>query len=150
VASGGAVASTPPATPDVPPWRSRIKQLEPLERQAKAIASVFAPLPGQPDGDFQPAVDHALFLLNNPAITGLAQGNATSLVGRLEKFDATAALADELYLSVLGRRATAEERTLVDETLAAASSAPSVAGRREALQGLVWGLMLSAEFRLNH
>jgi hypothetical protein len=193
-------AAASSAKPDLPPWRQRQKQLEPLERQAKAMASVFAPLPGQPDGEFQPAVDHALFLLNNPAISGLAQSAPTSLAGRLEKIDATPALADELYLSVLGRRATTEERALVDEILANASpsnaspsnASPSNAGptgmgstgagpsnagptgagpskspltgvsptagngtataaaRRDALQGLVWGLMLSAEFRLNH
>jgi len=163
------------AQPELPPWRQRQKQLEPLERQAKAIASVFAPLPGQPDGEFQPAVDHALFLLNNPAVAGLAQSAPTSLAGRLEKIDATPDLADELYLSVLGRRATTEERALVDETLANATSTSTAstgtsptnapptgtrttagngtahaAARRDALQGLVWGLMLSAEFRLNH
>jgi hypothetical protein len=163
-------ANQAPAAADLPPWRQRAKRLEPLERQAKAIIGVFAPLPGQPDGEFQPAVDHALFLLNNPAVYGLAQGNATSLAGWLEKIDSASALADELYLSVLGRHPTAEEQTLVAETLAAsatesmapitakASSPPAMppkpagpaAGRRDALQGLVWGLMLSAEFRLNH
>ncbi len=163
------------AAAELPPWRQRAKKMEPLERQAKAITSVFAPIPGQPDGEFQPAVDHALFLLNNPAIYGLAQANATSLTGRLEKIDAPPALADELYLSVLGRPASADEQALVAETLAAASQAtdspkdstdsispdrvgkaksasdsPERVGRRDALQGLVWGLLLSAEFRLNH
>jgi hypothetical protein len=154
-------ANQVPAAADLPLWRQRAKRLEPLERQAKAIIGVFAPLPGQPDGEFQPAVDHALFLLNNPAIHGLAQGNATSLAGRLEKIDSASALADELYLSVLGRHPSVEEQALVAETLAAIPTAPTstnvsptptalAASRRDALQGLVWGLMLSAEFRLNH
>jgi hypothetical protein len=148
--------SQQPAQAEVPPWRRRQKQLEPLERQAKVIISVFAPLPGQSDGEFQPAVDHALFLLNNPAIAGLAQANAASLAGRLEKIDDMSAMADELYLSVLGRRATAEERTLVEESLGTSSGSAAVGGsaaaggRRDSIQGLVWGLMLSAEFRLNH
>ena len=61
------------AKPDeaFPAWKLQAKKLEPLERQTQSLAMVFAGLPGQPDGEFQPIVDQALYLLNNPTILPL-------------------------------------------------------------------------------
>jgi hypothetical protein len=56
-------------------------------------------------------------------------------------------LAEEFYLAVLARRPTADEATEVKKML---DSARSPAGRKELLQAMLWGLLLSAEFRLNH
>ena len=53
------------------------------------------------------------------------------------KISDTAALADELYLSVLSRRADDAERALVTEYLAA----PGV-DRTAAVQELIWSLLV--------
>ena len=57
----------------------------------------------------------------------------------------TAAVAEELYLSVLTRRPDAEERKEV-----AAFLAPRSHDRAAALQGLAWALLASTEFCVNH
>ena len=54
-------------------------------------------------------------------------------------------LADELYLSVLARMPTAEERSDV-----AAFLAKHAADRPKAPGQLVWGLLASTEFAINH
>jgi hypothetical protein len=55
------------------------------------------------------------------------------------------ALSDELYLSVLTRMPSAEERKDVTAYLRTRS-----ADRLAALQELAWALLASAEFRFNH
>ena len=54
--------------------------------------------------------------------------------------------ADELFLGVLSRRPTAEERASVASALgrASATERPATCGE------LVWALLTSAEFRFNH
>ncbi|MCC7421049.1 MAG: DUF1549 domain-containing protein [Planctomycetaceae bacterium] len=139
---------TPPAdTPmeATPVWKARLVQLDALDRQARTLSAVFAGLPGQPDGDFQPVVDQALHLLNSPAILALVKD--APLLSRLSEIDTPEPVAEELYLSLLSRRPDAEEVAAVRSVIEAAKTAKE---RRDALQPLVWGLLLSAEFRLNH
>lgn len=128
-------------------WKTRLAQLEPLDRQARTLTAVFAGLPGQPDGDFQPVVDQALHLLNSPAMLTLIQDAPGTLVTRLTAMMDVELLADELYLSVLSRRPETEEIAEVRRMLVRAAS---TAERRTTVIALVWGLLLSSEFRLNH
>lgn len=65
-----------------PPWKLRITQLEPLERQTRTLTTVFAGLPGQTEGDFQPVVDQALHLLNSPTMLPLLQDQPSTLLAR--------------------------------------------------------------------
>lgn len=133
---------------DAPPaWKLRMTQLEPLERQTRSLITVFAGLPGQPDGDFQPVVDQALHLLNSPAMLPLLRDEPSTLLKRLTAISETEPLAEELYLSVLSRRPNADETTQVRELIESKKSAED---RREPLTALIWGLLLSSEFRLNH
>lgn len=133
---------------DAPPaWKLRMTQLEPLERQTRPLIMVFAGLPGQPDGDFQPVVDQALHLLNSPAMLPLLRDEPSTLLKRLTAISETEPLAEELYLSVLSRRPNADETTQVRELIESTKSAED---RREPLTALIWGLLLSSEFRLNH
>ena len=53
-------------------------------------------------------------------------------------------VADELFLSVLTRHPTADERKDIAEALKAAPD------RRTAVTEIVWALVVSAEFRFNH
>lgn len=133
---------------DAPPaWKLRMTQLEPLERQTRPLITVFAGLPGQPDGDFQPVVDQALHLLNSPAMLPLLRDEPSTLLNRLTAISETQPLAEELYLSVMSRRPIADETAQVRELIESKKSAED---RREPLTALIWGLLLSSEFRLNH
>ncbi len=133
---------------DAPPaWTARATQLEPLERQTRPLITVFAGLPGQPDGDFQPVVDQALHLLNSPAMLPLLRDELSNLLKRLTAISEIEPLAEELYLSVLSRRPNADETAQVRELM---ESKKSPEERREPLTALIWGLLLSSEFRSNH
>jgi hypothetical protein len=128
-------------------WESYAEQLEPLERQSRTLVSVFAGLPGQPDGDFQPIVDQALHLLNSPTMLPLIRDEPSTLLTRLTAISETDLLAEELYLSVLSRHPNTEEIAQVNGLI---DSRKPPEERREPLTALIWGLLLSSEFRLNH
>lgn len=128
-------------------WKTRLTQLEPLERQTRSLIAVFAGLPGQPDGDFQPVVDQALHLLNSPSMLPLLRDEPSTLLKRLTAISETEPLAEELYLSVLSRRPDADEMAQIRELIKPKKSPEE---RRESLTALIWGLLLSSEFRLNH
>ena len=66
-----------------------------------------AAAPGQPQFEFFATADQALFMENGDAIRNWTAGGVT-LIQRLTKQPQPAAFAEELYLSVLNRRPTAE------------------------------------------
>jgi hypothetical protein len=110
------------------------------------FVTTFGGTAGQPDdGGFQTTLDQTLFLKNGALIrTWLAPRNG-NLVDRLSKLKDNQELAEELYLSVLTRRPSAEETKDVAGFLAAQAE-----NRSAALGELVWALVTSAEFRFNH
>lgn len=137
-ATGGATATD---------WKSRGAALEPLEKQTAPLAAAFAGLPGQAEGPFQPIVDQALFLLNSPSFANLTSADPGTLLARLTTIDAPDLLAEELYLSLFARRPTSEE---VEEVRALQASTAKPQRRSQVLESLLRGLLLSAEFRVNH
>jgi hypothetical protein len=124
----------------------RIEQAPDNEADAMTLfVGVFSNPPGEPEVEFNPAVGHSLFLMNEPMILDWLKPQPRNLVDRLTKLDAAAAIADELYLSVLTRFPTEEERQEVDQYLQRFQDR-----RTEALGELGWALIASAEFRSNH
>src|SRR5262249_45714289 len=98
-------------------------------------------------------VDQALFVTNGEPIRGWLKPVPGWLIGRLNAMTDPSAVAEELYLSLLSRRPTAEERAEVADYLAkrAAESDPKKpAERPSALRELAWGVLASTEFRFNH
>lgn len=136
-----------PAAAPEPAWKTRAARHDALERQTASLVAAFAGLPGQPEAGFQPVVDQALYLRNSAKLLPLLQAEPGTLLARLQGMSDAALLAEELYLSVLSRRPTSDEAADVQQLL---TSAAAPAERGEALQALVWGLLLSAEFRLIH
>ncbi|HND56542.1 MAG TPA: DUF1553 domain-containing protein, partial [Pirellulaceae bacterium] len=128
-------ASDDPAKPDV-------------EKLRAAFVKAFANSPMDPEVDFAPSLKSALFVLNDAAVLDRLQRTPGNLVDRLmkkgEAGDA-AGVADELYLSVLVRRPTDEERQAVAEYLS-----QNEARRANAITNLTWSLLASTEFCLNH
>ena len=85
------------------------------------------------------------FVSNGNAIRGLIAirpGNLADRLGRLTDADA---IADELWLSVLTRKPTDEERRTIADYL---NKRPTE--KPAAIQEMIWALVASAEFRFNH
>jgi len=130
-----------------PEWKTKLAANDALERQSATLITAFAGLPGQAEGAFDPVVDQALYLKNSVKLLPLLQDEPGTTLARLGAIVDRASLAEELYLSVLARRPTSDE---IDEVRRILGEAKSPEATREALQALVWGLLSSAEFRLNH
>lgn len=128
-------------------WRWRLAQYEQLERASEPVVAKFAGLEGQGDGEFQPTVDHALFLQNGATLLELLKVSPGSTLERGIRGSSASVLAEEVYLSVLSRRPTTDESADFERSWNEASDEPR---RRSAAQSLFWGLLLSAEFRVNH
>ena len=101
--------------------------------------------PGEDPDDYNPAMGHALFLMNERLVLDWLKPRDGSLVGHLVTVKKNPDTVQRLYLSVLARRPSE------DETRAAVSFLDSHAtSRPTALADLAWSLLASAEFRLNH
>ena len=104
-----------------------------------AFRNMFGGQPGQPDTGANTNLDQTLFLKFGGAVRAMIAPRTGSLTDRLAKLNDSNAQADELFLSVYSRPATADEKKDVAEALKAT-----------AMYELVWSLLASAEFRFNH
>jgi hypothetical protein len=115
-----------------------------LSGQVAPLIAAFAAQPGAAQ-EFEPALDQALFLANGPLLRGWLAPRTGNLADRLNKLADGNAVAEEMYLSVLTRRPTTEERKeLADHLKTSGKSRPA------ALQEYLWALLTSVEFRFNH
>ncbi|QDU20923.1 DUF1549 and DUF1553 domain-containing protein [Urbifossiella limnaea] len=161
-------SSEVPATlTDVPADRYLVGPLKPLAAEQLAYAlseatgntsadakaaplvatfrGMYGGVAGEPDDGTTQTLSQTLFLKNGPVVRGLTQPKAGNLADRLGKLPPDR-IADELFLSVLTRRPTADEKT---DVTAALTRTP--AAERPVFCGeLVWALVTSAEFRFNH
>ena len=129
--------ATPPAegAPAIPKFAEVLAKFE----------SAFANPPMEPEVEFKPSVKSALFLSNDMFVLCLLEPRPGNLVDRLTKIEQADSLADELFLSVLSREPSADERSMVHDYLQRRSD-----NRDQALKNLAWALMASSEFCLNH
>ncbi len=110
------------------------------------FVAAFAHEPKEPEDRVEPSVKGALFVLNDSKFLGLWTRQPGNLTDRLATLTDDRAVAEELYLSVLGRLPAEDE---IAEFLAHLSGvAAADRDRRIALWG--WGLMASMEFATNH
>ncbi len=110
-----------------------------------AFVKAFGNVPQDPEVEFSPSLKSSLFVLNDPAVLDCLTPRSGNLVDRLMNEADSSAVADELYLSVLTRRPTDEERAEVADYLAKNESR-----RQTAIANLAWALLASTEFCLNH
>jgi len=115
-----------------------------LEAVRAKFVKAFANPAGEPEDEFAPSLKATLFLLNDPTIQGWLTPRAGNLVERLTKLP-DAQVAEELYLSVLTRLPATEERDEVAKYLAG-----GVSRRQSVVSQLVWALLASTEFCVNH
>jgi len=111
------------------------------ERFVKALANA----PREPEDAFSPSLASALFVLHDKAFLDLLQPRPGNLIDRLEKLAAADQAAEELYLTVLSRLPTDEERVEVAEYLMRQPDRRAVA-----ISQLAWALLASTEFCVNH
>ncbi len=118
-----------------------------LAATAANIVKLFGTQAGEPayGQDFEATLDQTLFLLNGATLRDWLAVRPGNLIDRLNAEKNSDRLADELYLSVLTRAPTAEERKEVIDYLARRGE-----NRVAALQDFAWALLTSAEFRFNH
>lgn len=108
------------------------------------FVKAFANQPREPEEEFTPSLKAALFVLHDAAVLGLLKPAAGNLVGRAAALP-DAAATDELYLAVLSRAPSADERAAVARVLAKHPDA-----RAEAVGRVAWALLASMEFGVNH
>ena len=95
--------------------------------------------------EFEATLDQTLFLTNGAMLRDWLTARPGSLIDRLSSQKDPRLVAEELYLSVLTRMPTDDERKEVADYLGRRN-----ANRLAALQDLSWALLTSAEFRFNH
>jgi hypothetical protein len=130
--------------PDRPmrrPWIVEQEVQAKLAGNVAAFARYFGATEGQPDDAVEANVHQALFLSNGGPVQNWVQPS-----GRLQTIDDREVLAEQLYLSLLSRRPSAQERAEVVALL----EARGAERRSAAIRDLAWALITSAEFRFNH
>lgn len=116
-----------------------------LSGNVKKFVELFGHAGGQPQTDFFATVDQALFFANAGTLQSWLNPGAGNLTDRLNKLEDPAAIAEELYISVLTRRPTSEEVADVTSYLAERPTEKLAAAKE-----MAWGLMTSAEFRFRY
>ena len=115
-----------------------------LAARVGQFRAVYAAAPGEPDDGAAATIDQTLFLKFGAVFRDLTASRAGGLADRLTKRQDAAALADDLFVSVLSRPPTAEETAAVAAALDGAEDRPAL------VRELVWALIASGEFRFNH
>jgi len=113
-----------------------------LAGNVQKFVELFGHAGGQPQTDFFATVDQALFFANAGTLQSWLNPGAGNLTDRLNKLEDPAAIAEELYISVLTRRPSSEEVADVVSYLAARPTE-----KLAAVKEMAWGLITSAEFR---
>lgn len=128
-----------------------------LRGQVDVFIRLYRGPPGSDEREFQATAQQALFMMNSNEVQNLLKPSDGNLTQRLLKLE-PAAMAEELYLSVLSRRPTEDETETIVAYLQPLEKAPegqaktapqSEDFRKTAVQDLIWALLTSAEFRFN-
>jgi hypothetical protein len=128
-----------------------------LSPNVGTFVNQFGGVPGQAqeNAEATSTVDQALFLTNGDPIRSWLSPAPGWLLGRCSALTDPSAIAEELYLSILTRRPTVDERAevaayLAQRTTNLAKTQNPAQERMAALRELGWGLLASTEFRFNH
>ncbi len=122
-----------------------------LEPSVGPFVRLFGGVAGQPQSasEGSSTVDQALFITNGEPVRSWLSPQGGSLVERAIALTDSSSVAELLYLSLLSRRPTSEERAEVALYLARRMR-EQPQERTNALRELVWSLIASTEFRFNH
>lgn len=121
---------------------------QPAERLAdfeEQFRNAFANEAREPEIDFSATVKASLFMLNSDQVLGLLEPRPGNLTQRVSAVKDPGAATDELYLSVFSRRPSDEERA---DVVAYLEKNPD--HRDDAVEQLLWAMLTSMEFCVNH
>lgn len=99
----------------------------------------------EPEDEITPSLKAALFVLHDESMLALFKPAAGNLIERAAKLD-DAAVAEELYIAILTRTPSADEKAAVAKVLAKHTGDK----RAEAIGRIAWALATSMEFGVNH
>jgi hypothetical protein len=119
----------------------------PIDDLRPRFVAAFGNPPKVPETSLKPSIKGALFLMNDELVQSWLEARPGTLTDRLAKLAEDKAACDELYLSVLARYPTEEERL---DVCAALAHAPDADRRARILGNLAWALLASPEFGSNH
>ena len=117
----------------------------PSDDLKKRFVAAFANPPREPEGDFAPSVKAALFLSNDGKVLELLKPRDGNLAEQLVQEADSAKLAERLYLAILTRTPSLDEAADVAKYLAAHAD-----DRAKSVGQLIWALVASTEFCVNH
>lgn len=136
------LASVLQATGELATLSSDPKELTRIrERFAKALGNP----PKEPELEYSPSVQAALFLSNDASIQGWLSPRPANLAEQLLQEPDPGKLVDRLFLTVLTRSPHDEERQVLMKHLQKFKDRRPVAAR-----DAIWALIASTEFSLNH
>ena len=109
------------------------------------FAKAFANAARDPEDEIAFSLKAALFLLNDEAVLGLLKPETDSTVAVLMKMKPDNVMIEKAYLAILSRKPEPQETKDALEFLSKPVSAGEVG-----VVNLVWALLASSEFNLNH
>ncbi len=115
-----------------------------LAPQLPTFIRMFGSQPGVPEDSFLATLDQTLFFKHNATIRTYINARPGGLIDRANKLTDPNAIADELFLCVFTRPASAEEKKDIADVLKDAKDKNAV------LTEVIWAMVASAEFRFNH
>lgn len=119
------------------------KPAKPADAKARFLKA-FANPAREPEDEIAPSLKGALFILNDGEVLSWLVPKPGNLIDRLSKL-ADTEVADELYLSVLSRLPSNDEKAdTLDHLKKNAARRPSALGH------LAWALLACTEFSVNH
>ena len=113
------------------------------ERFQQALAND----PKDPEHDFAPSLKGALFMMNDEEVLKLLDTDQGSVVPRLAAEPSNEKAAEDLFLQIFSRVPDVGERK---ETLDFLANAAEGDERRQTIKDLVWAMLTSTEFAVNH
>ncbi|MEZ6091544.1 MAG: DUF1549 domain-containing protein [Pirellulaceae bacterium] len=116
-----------------------------LKGNVGLFVSFYGAAAGQPQSDFFATADQALFAANGGPINSWVGPSGDNVTQRMIQQTDLGLAADDLYLGVLSRLPSAEERREVIDHLT-----PRTEDKAVAVKELVWAVLNSSEFRFNH
>jgi len=124
------------------------KDAEAFEAMRQRFVKALANPPKEPEERYEPSLAGALFLMNDQKMLDLLERREGNLIDRLMKLKDRDAIVEELYLSVLTRLPTRQERADTRQLLE--KHATDNAKKLRVLTQMTWAMLASAEFAVNH
>lgn len=141
--SGEASADSVPSQPQTA--EQLVAASDDLKELKTRILETFSNPAKEPETDFNPTVAGALFLMHSEQVLNLLEPRPGNLMQTLVQHASDEELIEDLFLAVLTRLPSAEERTRVGQLLENEDRS-----RQARIRNLTWALLTSSEFMVNH